>query len=334
MKAVRVHAFGPIGQALYEDAPDPVPADGEVVVEMDAIDVNFADILFIEGRYQRKPTLPFSPGLCGVGHVAELGSGVTNLSLGDRVLVVPEQGTYAEKLCLPAQWCLPVPMDIPAPDAAALGLVYQTAYFALTDHGQIGPETSVLVLGASGGVGMAAVQLARALGAGPVIAAARGADGMAFAAHLGADHVIDASDTNLRTSLATQVKAATAGHGADIVIDPVGGTFSEAALRAMAWRGRLVVVGFAAGEVPSFSGGYLLVKNISVSGIQWTDYRDREPARIHAAQKYIFELFTANRVAPEIHRTVPLSQFATALCELQCGATRGKTILIPEKAGA
>lgn len=327
MKAVIVREFGPFDQAEYGDLPDPAPSQGEVVVDLSAAEANFPDILYIEGKYQKKPPFPFSPGLAGAGVVRQLGAGVTDLSVGQRVMVLPGYGTYAQKICLPAGYCFPIPDEMPFDVAAAFGLVYQTAYFALTDRAAFAPGDNVLVLGATGGVGMAAVQLAKALGAGKVIAATRGADGADLARSFGADVVIDTSMDNLRNGMRDLVQKATKGHGADVVIDPVGGDVTAAALRAMAWRGRLIVVGFAAGQIPQFGGNYLLVKNITVGGLQWTDYRARQLPRVHAAQAHLFELWQQGKLAPRIARHVPLSQYAEALSALKAAQVSGKIIL-------
>lgn len=331
MKAVIVRAFTPFDQASYGDLPDPEPAEGEVVVDLHAAEANYPDILYIEGKYQKKPTFPFSPGLAGAGIVSKLGAGVSGLQIGQRVLVLPSHGTYAQKIAVPAGFCFAMPDDLPFDVAAAFGLVYQTAYFALTARGMIQPGDNVLVLGATGGVGMAAVQLARALGAGRVIAATRGAEGAAAARDFGADAVVDTGMDNLRDGLRDAVMAATDGHGADVVIDPVGGEVTAAALRAMAWQGRLVVVGFAAGAIPQIGANYLLVKNISVGGLQWTDYRARRLDRVRDAQAHIFRLWQEGKLAPRIAARLPLARFAEALDALQAARVSGKIILMTQE---
>jgi NADPH2:quinone reductase len=328
MKAVIVAAFGPVASAEVRDVPDPVAGPGEVVVAMRAADVNYPDILVMEGRYQVKPPLPFSPGKAGAGVIAALGAGVTGFAIGDRVAVQVEYGAYAEKVVAPAGGCLKLPDDIGFAEAAALGLVYQTSYYALVDRGAFRAGDSVLVLGASGGVGVAAVGLAKALGAGTVLALTSAGDGADVARAAGADVVIDRGMDNLRDGLKAAVLAATGGQGADVVIDPVGGAATEAALRALAWRGRLVVVGFAAGDIPTFRANYLLVKNITVSGLQWSDYRDRDPEGVAQVQAEIFALRHEGRLPPvPISRVLPLDQFADALEQVRAGKARGKVIL-------
>lgn len=327
LKAVIVREFTEIDGAEVGDLPDPVPGKDQVVVDITAAETNYTDILYIEGTYQRKPPFPFSPGLAGAGRVSALGEGVDADLLGKKVLVMPDHGTWAEKVLAPSGYCFPAPDEMPFDVAAAFGLSYQTAYLALTDRAQIARGDNVLILGATGGIGMAAVQLARALGAGKVIAATRGPESAALAKEFGADAVIDSAMENLRDGLRDAVRDATEGQGADVIIDPVGGEVSAAAMRALAWRGRLVVVGFASGEIPKFAGNYLLVKNISVAGIQWTDYRARQLDRVRAAQAHIFEFWSNGVLRPRITATYSLEDYDEALAALKSGTAIGKIIL-------
>ncbi len=327
MKAVVVRAFGPIDQAVLEEVPDPVPGPGEVLVAVHAAEANYPDILVMEGAYQIKPPLPFSPGKAAAGVVEAVGDGVTGFKPGDRVAAQVEYGAYAEKLIAPAATCYPMPDGLPFDKAAALGLAYQTAHFALIDRAGLQPGDRVLVLGASGGVGVASIQLAKALGAQTVIGGVRAEADAAVAKAAGADHTIGLLMDNLRDGLRDAVRDATDGHGADVVIDPVGGEFNAAALRAMAWRGRMVIVGFASGEIPTIRSNYLLVKNIAVSGLQWSDYRDRDPDWVARVQAEIFELYSQGKIDPPIDRSLPLAQFADALALLREGAAQGKIVL-------
>ncbi len=327
MKALQVKAFGPLESHGLVELPAPEPAAGEVQVTVACCDVNYPDILVMEGRYQVKPPLPFIPGKAAAGIVSALGSGVTDRAVGDRVLVQVEYGAFAEKLVVPVVLTLPIPDDIGLEQAAALGLVYQTAWFALTDRGGFQPGERVLVLGASGAVGMAAVQLAKAMGSGQVLAGARGEAKLALAKSFGADAVIDLDGDDLKDRLRDEVRAAT-GDGVDLVIDPIGGAVTQAALRALAWRGRLVVIGFAAGEIPTIRANYLLVKNIAVSGLQWSDYRDRDPAWMAHAQSEIFAYASAGRLAPHISKTLPLARAGEALALLRDGGAEGKILLM------
>ena len=327
MKAVVVRAFTDYDKVEVAEIDAPIPGAGEVVVDLEASETNYPDILYIEGKYQKLPPFPFSPGLAGAGRVSALGEGVDSLSLGQKVLVLPQFGTFAEKVSAPASFCFPVPDAMSSETAASFGLVYQTAYFALTDRGQFRPGETVLILGATGGVGMAAVQLARALGASRVIAATRGETNADFLKEIGADAIVDVSGADMHAALKDGVMSATDGHGADVVIDPVGGAVSAAAIRAMAWCGRLVVVGFASGDIPQFKANYLLLKNISVSGVQWTDYRARQPDRVHAAQAQMFDLWTQGKLSPRITKVLSLENYAVALKALKEGRARGKIIL-------
>lgn len=329
MKAVLVREFAPFEQAVFADAADPIAGNGELLIDVRAAEANYPDILVMEGKYQFKPPLPFSPGKAASGVVSALGSGVTGFAIGDRVAVQVEYGAYAEKVVARADSCFQLPDGMDFETAAALSLVYQTSFFALVERGQFQPGETVVVLGASGGVGSAAVQLAKALGASTVIACTRGAEGARVARSLGADHVIDTGMDDLLDSLRVRVNAMTDGHGANIVIDPVGGTAHSAAIRAMAWCGRMVIVGFAAGDIPQIRSNYLLVKNISVSGLQWSDYRDRQPEKIAAVQRRIFSLWQENKLKPHISQTLPLSRFKEALDALSKGRAKGKIILTP-----
>jgi NADPH2:quinone reductase len=218
-------------------------------------------------------------------------------------------------------------------EAAAMGLAYQTAYFALVDRGQYQAGETVLVHGAGGGVGLAAVQIAKALGA-RVLAGVRHAGHAALALANGADHVIDLGRENLRESLREQVYTLTQGKGADVIVDPVGGDVFDASLRALAWCGRLVVIGFAAGRIPEVRANYLLVKNITVTGLQWSDYRDRRPERVRQVQEALFELYRAGKVKPQVMRTFPLERFAEALALLREGKAQGKLVLEIRSHGA
>lgn len=327
MKAVWVSQFAPFETIQATDVPDPSPAEGEVVIDVMAAEANYPDILVIEGRYQIKPRLPFSPGKCASGVVAAVGPGVDALKVGDRVVAQTEYGAYAEKLNVRAGSCFVMPDGLPFDKAAALGLVYQTAWFAFRERAHLQPGERVLVLGASGGIGVASVQLAKALGASTVIAGIIGEGNAAIAKAAGADHVIDLGAEDIRDSLRADIAKLTDGHGVDVVIDPVGGAANAAALRAMAWCGRMVIIGFASGEIPTIKANYLLVKNIAVSGLQWSDYRDRTPERVVEAQQEIFSAYLAGKVDPIISRDFSLENFAEGLALLRDGKAQGKIIL-------
>lgn len=327
MRAVWVPEFAPFESIGLREAPDPKPGPGEVVVDVVAAEANYPDILVIEGKYQIKPPLPFSPGKTAAGRVAAVGPGVADLAVGTPVAVQVEYGAYAEKVRARAEHCYPMPGGMPFDKAAALGLVYQTAWFALNDRAGLRPGEIVLVLGASGGIGVASIQLAKALGAGMVVAGVLGDANAEVARKAGADHVVELGAPDLRDTLREAIGALTGGHGADVVIDPVGGAANAAALRAMAWRGRMVIIGFASGEIPTIKANYLLVKNIAVSGLQWSDYRDRTPELVSAAQREIFALYRQGRIDPYISRHIPIADFHDALRLLRDGQAQGKIIL-------
>jgi NADPH:quinone reductase len=327
VKAVVVRGFAPFDQIEIGDLPDPKPRPGEVVIDVKAAEVNYPDLLVISGKYQILPPLPFAPGKAAAGVISAVGKGVEDFSVGDRVVAEVEYGAYAEKLLAPVSGVFELPAEIDFATGAALCLTYQTAYFALVDRARLAPDETVLVLGASGGVGNASIQLAKALGARTVIAGMRGLINAKLARQAGADAVIDLTGDDLRDRLRDMVRAATSGHGADIVIDPVGGEANAAALRAMAWRGRMVIVGFASGDIPAIKSNYLLVKNIEVSGLQWSDYRDRTPAHVACVQDEIFELHLAGEIDPHISRKFALKDFKQALALLNDGKAQGKVVL-------
>lgn len=312
MQAVVVREFGPIGNIAVEERPDPVPGHGEVLVRVGAVAANFVDTLVIGGTYQFLPERPFTPGKGPAGTVVALGSGVTSLAIGDRVLAMAEIGGYAELAVAPEAQCYRLPDTMDFEQAAALSLAADTAWFGLRERGRVQAGESVLVLGATGAVGLAAIQLARAFGA-RVLAGVSSMAKADLVSQAGADEVIDLSRENLRDSLRAQVHEATDGAGADVVLDMLGGDIFDAALRALAWRGRLVVIGFAAGRIPSVKANYLLVKNIEVSGLQISDYRKRMPALARSCFEEIFDLYSAGRLQAPPFRTYPLRDARDAL---------------------
>lgn len=326
MKAMVCRAFGPPDVLRFEDWPTPTPGPGEVAVAARAIGVNYPDLLVVAGQYQLLPPFPFVPGKELAGVVTAIGPDVTGLAPGDRVLVEIEHGAFAEAVTAPATHCYKIPDAVSFAQAAAMGIVYQTAWFALVERGQYRTGETVLVTGAGGGIGMAAVQIAKAMGA-TVIAGASRPERAALARAAGADHVVDLGQANLRETLRADVRAATAGRMVDIVLDAVGGDVFDAALRALAWCGRMVVIGFAAGRIPEVKAGYLLVKNIAVAGLQWSDYRDRLPERVAAVQAELFARVAASRIAPHVAAELPLPRCAEALTRLARGEVLGKIVL-------
>ncbi|MFL1461774.1 NADPH:quinone oxidoreductase family protein [Roseococcus sp. DSY-14] len=322
MRAALVQAFGgPDAAAFTTGAPEPQPREGEALVALEAAEVNFPDLLAISGRYQLKAPLPFVPGVLAVGRVVSGGP----YAPGTRVAASVDWGAFAERAAVPANGLAPLDEDIPAPEAAALGLAAQTAWFALAERARLQPGESLLVLGASGAVGLAAIGIARALGAGRVVAAVRGEAHAALAQAAGAHHVLRLDGLELRDGL----RAALAGCGGpvDAVLDPVGGEATEAALRCLDWCGRLVVVGFAAGGIPAIKANYLLLKNIAVLGLQWTDYRARQPDKVRAAWRDIAGWWRAGLLRPVIGATLPLERAAEALAMVAQGAGGRRVVL-------
>lgn len=329
MRSYRVWEHGAPATMRIDDLPDLNPGPGEIAVDVKAAGINFPDVLVIGGQYQILPQRPFTPGKDLAGVVRAVGEGVDGFQPGDRIMSQVEYGAYAEQAITTPSQSFKIPDGLSFPAAAAMGLVYQTAYFALVDRGLFKTGETVLVGGAAGGVGLAAVQIAKGLGA-RVLAAVRSEEEAKVAREGGADHIIDVSVPNLRDELRSQVQKATDGHGADVVLDPLGGDFFAAALRAVAWCGRLVVIGFAAGDIPSVKVNYLLVKNISVSGLQWSDYRDRTPERVRAVQADLFRLWHEGAVRPRVMRAFPFGEAAEALDLVSLGKVQGKAVISME----
>jgi len=326
MRAVVVHEFGPIETAAVGEFPTPTPGAHDVLVEIHATAANFVDLLVIGGQYQFLPDPPFVPGKLPAGVVTAVGPDVKSLKPGDRVLTMAEQGGYAEFIALPESQCYRLPDRMSFVDAAAMALAYDTAWFALRDRARYQSGDSVLVLGATGGVGLAAVQLAKAMGA-KVLAGVSSWDKVDIVREAGADVVIDLSPADLRDSLREQVYEVTNSRGADIVLDPIGADVFDAAIRALAWRGRLVVIGFAAGRIPNIRANYLLLKNIEVSGLQISDYRRRMPGQMAACFAEIFALYDAGKIKPAPTTVVPIEAFATALADIRDRSARGRIVL-------
>ena len=328
MRAAIVKEFGPISSHFIGELPDPNPGPGEVLVTIKAAAVNYVDSLVVTGKYQFLPERPFAPGKLPAGEISALGAGVRRFKNGDRVLTLAEQGGYAEKVSVDARQCFRLPPSMSFVDAASMALVYDTSWFALRERGRIREGESVLVLGATGGVGLAAIQLAKAMGA-KVLAGVSNAEKARLAVLAGADEIIDLSKENLRDTLRKQVFAKNGGQGVDIVVDPIGGDAFDAALRALAWRGRLVVIGFASGRIPSVKANYLLVKNIEVSGLQVSDYRKHAPHLMARCMREIFSWYEAGKLRPVATVTYPLDSFALALQEIVDRRANGRIVLLP-----
>ena len=326
MKALLVKQFGALDALVIEERPALTPGAGEVLIDVHAAGVNFPDLLVIEGKYQLLPPLPFSPGKECAGIVAALGPGVTRLQRGDRVMVQVEYGAFAQQVVTKEVNCHVIPAAMSFPEAAATGLTYMTAHFALVERAQLKRGETVLVTGAAGGVGLATVQVAKALGA-TVVAAVSTPDKAAAARANGADHIVDSAAPNLRDALREQIFAAVGKRGVDVIIDSVGGEVFDAAMRAIAWSGRLVVVGFASGRIPEIKAGHILVKNISIIGLQFSDYRDREPEKCRRVRQQLFDLYSAGKMKPQVMATYPLERYMEALALVRDRKVIGKVVL-------
>jgi NADPH2:quinone reductase len=311
-----------------ESVADPVARPGQVVVEVWAAGVNFPDTLIIENKYQLKPPLPFSPGGEVAGVVAEVGPGVTNVAAGDRVIVVSGFGGFAERVLAPAASLLPVPDGMDLVTAAGFVMAYGTSYHALKDRGQLQPGESLLVLGAAGGVGLAAVELGDAMGA-MVIAAASSEDKLEVCRQHGAAATIDYGRENLRD----RVRELTDGRGVDVVYDPVGGNLAEPAVRSLAWNGRFLVIGFAAGDIPSIPLNLPLLKGASIVGVFWGAFVGRQPADNAHNLAELSRLWAEGRLHPLVSRTYPLEEAPRALNDMANRRVTGKVVLVTE-AGA
>jgi len=328
VRAVVVREHGPAATQRVETLPDPVPGPGEVVIDARAIGVNYPDMLVVEGRYQLLPPRPFTPGKEVAGVVSALGAGVTRIKAGDRVMAQREYGCYAEKVLAPEATCYRMPAALGFEEGAALGLAYQTSHFALVERAALAKGESVLVTGASGGVGLAGVELAKALGA-TVLAGVTSREKGELCRRHGADHVIDLSAPDPRNSLREQVYAAVGKRGVDIVLENVGGEVFDGALRALAWRGRMVVVGFASMRLPEIKANYLLLKNIAATGLQWSDYREREPVWVQRVQAELYAMWAEGKLKPYVSERFPLERFADALARFTQRGVLGKMVLLP-----
>lgn len=326
MKAVLCKQFGPPETLVIEDLPSPRPGPGEVVVSVKAASVNFPDVLVIQNKYQVKATLPFTPGSEFAGVVKEVGAGVTQVKPGDRVLGAGSSGGFAEECLVPAGARLvPVPASMDFPTAASFLLTYGTSHHALCNRADAKPGETLLVLGAAGGVGLAAVEIGKILGL-RVIAAASSKEKLAVCREHGADETIDYSSEDLRE----RIKALTGGKGVDLIYDPVGGAYTEAALRSSAWRARLLVVGFAAGEIPKIPLNLPLLMERSVVGVYWGEWSKRAPQEFAAAVKQLGAWFAERKLRPHISARYPLAEAARALRDMAERRVMGKVVLLTD----
>jgi NADPH:quinone reductase len=323
-----MHAWlceNPVGiDALtWQELPTPTPGKGEVLIEIKAASLNFPDILIVQNKYQFKPKLPFVPGSEYAGLVAALGEGVTHLKLGQAVACLSGTGGFGTHTIAPADRCMPLPPGFGFVDAAAFIMIYATSHHALIDRGQLKAGETVLVLGAAGGVGTAAIQIAKAVGA-RVIAAVSTDEKCALCKSIGADATINYTKENLRDA----IKTLTDGKGVDVVYDPVGGDFAEPAFRSIAWRGRYLVVGFAAGPIPSLPLNLTLLKGASIVGVFWGDFSRREPQANAAMMAELASWYAQGKIKPVIDKTMPMADLKAAYAHMGSRGVMGKLVMV------
>jgi len=322
MKAVLCKQYGPPESLVLEELPSPVAGAGEAVVSVRAASANFPDVLIIQNKYQFKPPLPFAPGSELSGVIKQVGEGVTGFKPGDRVIAFTTYGAFAEEVKVDASRLVPMPQGMDFESAAAFLLTYATSDHALRDRGALKAGESLLVLGAAGGVGIAAIEIGKALGA-RVIACASSAEKLEVCRQHGADEGIDYATEDMRE----RIKALTAGKGVDVVYDAVGGPYTEPALRSTAWRGRLLVVGFAAGDIPKIPLNLTLLKGCSIVGVFWGDFARREPQAFAASLKQLGAWYAEGKLKPHVSQTFPLAQAAEALKLMAARKVKGKVVL-------
>jgi NADPH:quinone reductase len=307
----------------WQELPTPAPAKGEVLIEIKAASLNFPDILIVQNKYQMKPPLPFVPGSEYAGVVAALGEGVNHLKVGQNVACLSGTGGFATHVVAPAERCMPLPPGFPFVDAAAFIMIYATSHHALVDRAQLKAGETVLVLGAAGGVGTAAIQIAKLMGA-KVIAAASSDEKCALCKSIGADETINYQTENLRDRL----KALTDGRGPDVIYDPVGGDFAEPAFRSIAWRGRYLVVGFASGPIPALPFNLALLKGASIVGVFWGDYSRREPKANAAMMAELAQWYGQGKIKPVIDGTMPMADLKAAYAHMGSRGVKGKLVMV------
>ncbi|MBN9062476.1 MAG: NADPH:quinone oxidoreductase [Rhizobiales bacterium 65-9] len=325
MKAVLCRSFGPVEQLSVEDAPTPLCGADQVLIDVRAIGVNFPDGLLVQGKYQAAPAFPFSPGSEVAGVVRLVGANVRAFAAGDRVIAFTGNGGYAERVAVDAARAFKAPEAMAWKVAGGFLITYATAYHALKDQARLRSGETLLVLGAGGGVGLAAVELGAAMGA-RVVAAASSGDKLALARGAGAQDLIDYSKTDLRAAL----KETLQGRGVDVVFDPVGGALSEASIRSLAWGGRHLAVGFASGEIPKIPLNLFLLKEASSSGVFWGAWAKAHPAANAANTQDLFDLFSAGKIKPHVSATFPLDRAADAINHVLSRKAHGKVVILPD----
>ncbi|MBT5571934.1 MAG: NADPH:quinone oxidoreductase family protein [Alphaproteobacteria bacterium] len=322
MRAIVCENWGDPDTLQMGELPEPKMGPGQVRIRMRAAGVNFADTVLVRGHYQEKPELPFAPGLEGAGEILEVADDVTDFKPGDRVMAVVSAGGFAEEAVCNAATVFAMPKGMDDATAAAFPVAYGTSHLALAHRANLQPGETVLVLGAGGGVGLTAIECAKAMGA-TVVAAASSAEKLALAADRGADHLINYTDNDLRA----EIKKLTDGKGVDVVYDPVGGDLAQTAMRSMAWCGRFLVIGFASGDVPQFPGNYLLVKNISIVGVYWGAYRTQEPKVFRDGFAELTRWWDEGKLKPHVSQVFPLADTPKALAMLEGRQSTGRLVI-------
>ena len=323
MKAVLCKEYGLPGSLVLAEVEPLRPGKGQVVISVKACGVNFPDTLIIQGKYQLKPDMPFTPGSEIAGIVKEVGEGVEHVQVGEHVIAFTGVGGFAEEVAADAAKLIKMPSGMDFATAAAFTLVYGTSHHALKDRAQLKPGETLLVLGAAGGVGLAAVELGKVMGA-HVIAAASSAEKLAVCQQHGADELINYSTEDLKE----RVKALTRGKGVNVIFDPLGGNYSEAALRSIAWNGRMLVIGFAAGDIPRIPLNLTLLKGCSIVGVFWGSFTEREPQRNQEHLQELLTWFAQGKIKPHISATYSLDQAADALNDVMSRKVKGKVVLV------
>ncbi|MBL8423333.1 MAG: NADPH:quinone oxidoreductase family protein [Candidatus Accumulibacter phosphatis] len=325
MQAIVCHELSGPAALRLDDVPEPRPGPGQVRIRVRACGVNFADSLITRGQYQKQPQPPFSPGFEVSGEVLELGSGVQGIAIGDRLIAMTAHGGYAQQVIADTKRCVPMPAAMSWKHGAAFPVVFGTSHVALSHRARLRPGETLVVHGASGGVGLTAVAIGKQLGA-TVIATANGPEKLEVARAHGADHLIDSSREDVRM----RIKELTAGRGADVVYDPVGGDLFAASLRSIAFEGRLLVIGFAGGGVPQIPANHLLVKNVDVIGLNWPAYAELNPQVMTESFRTLIQWYLEGAIKPHVSATYPLKQAVDALNHLISRKSTGKVIITPD----
>jgi NADPH2:quinone reductase len=326
MKAIVCNAWGLPDTLVVEELPDLSPAPGEIAINIEAAGVNFPDVLIVQNKYQFKPTLPFIPGSELAGVISAIGEGVTHYKVGDKVIAFAGQGAFAQQIVVPAQAVMPIPPGMDFDTAAAITLTYGTSHHAIVDRAQLKAGETMLVLGAAGGVGIAAIEIGKALGA-RVIAAASSDEKLAVCKEHGADVLINYSTEDLREA----IKAATDGKGPDVIYDPVGGIYAEPAFRSIAWRGRYLVIGFANGEIPKLPLNLTLLKGASLVGVFWGEFAKRETKNNLAAMRELMGWLAEGKIKPHISGRYALADTPKALNDMAARKVTGKIVIRPKE---